>query len=180
MHDKIRKIINESRSPTERRMGVIEKLHRKNKKLNKELIATKTEHQENFNKRVKEYDAKFNKLQNEYDEVKRLHLAAKSELRRLNPVHPFLDAQVCVKASNMHIQDAMRYRLSAPTMDWDDKTDTGTVRLVFVDGDGHHELMGYAFSEKALYLHQSYILDNIVAEFGRMIAEQITTCITKR
>ncbi len=166
MHDKIRKIINESKSPTERRMGVIEKLHRKHKKLNKELVSIKAD-----------YDSRLKILNKEYDEVKKMNLAARSELRRENPVHPLLDKQLVVPIQDHRFEDALRYRITAPTMDWNDRTDTGTVRLVFLDDKGHHETLGYAFSEKALYLHQSYILDNIVAEFGRMIAEQMTTCI---
>lgn len=183
MHDTIKKIIKTSKSPTARRMGVIEKLHRKNKKLNIELIATKAEYEQKLTDVFDEH-AELNKihrgLQEKYTETKRLQLAAQSELKRINPVHPFLDAEVQISPMYHSVEDPLRYRLTAPKMDWDDKTDTGMVRLVCKRDGDIPETLGYAFSEKALYLHQSYILDKMVADFSRIISEQLVDCVRKQ
>ncbi len=166
MHDKIKKIINTSKSGTERRMGVIEKLHRKNKKLRKEMLAAKSR-----------YNSDIGKLYEELAETKRLQAATRSELNRMNPVHPFLNKDLTI--SNTFCGDALRYRISAPKFEWDDKNDTGMVRMVLIKDSGATEVFGYAFSEKAIYLHQSYILDNITQQFARCLHEHLSMYINK-
>jgi len=169
MHEKIKRIINTSKSKTERRIGVIEKLHRKNKKLNKELVASK-----------EEYNEKIKTLYSKLDEAKRMRAAYHSELERTNPVHPFLDSEVMVPRNISETSDALRYRISAPKFSWDDKNDTGMIRLTVITDGGFPQLLGYAFSEKAIYLHQSYILDNISANFNALIMEELEKCIKKQ
>lgn len=164
--DKIKKIINTSKSAIDRRMGIIEKLHRNNKKLRNEMLSAK-----------EKYGSEIKKLSEELEGVKRLQAAAKSELKRMNPVHPFLGESATLPRNIC--SDPLRCRLSAPTFNWDDATDTGMVRMMYVDAAGHSDVIGYAFSEKAIYLHQSYILDNITQEFARCLYVHLSDCINK-
>ncbi len=166
MQEKIIKIINTSPSPSERRLGVIEKLHRNNKVLREQMLSAKNR-----------YNADIKKLYEELAVTKRLQAATKSELKRMNPVHPFLHEDAILP--RQVVNDPLRCRLSAPTFDWDDARDSGMVRMMFVDSTGHSEVMGYAFSEKALYLHQSYILDNITQEFAHSLNDFLADYINK-
>jgi len=149
-------------------LSVAEQLYRRNKELNDELEQQKIDS-----------DIRIAEITEKYNEVKRLHAATRSELERKNPVHPFLDTSLI--ADPNYNQDALRWRISAPKFDWNDKTDSDLVRIHVINGEpGLAETVGVCFSNAAFLLHQSYIMDMVIKDVTERVSNELATYLENK
>jgi len=150
------------KSAINERLTITEELYRRNKELNDELEQQKVE-----------ADQKIAAITEKYEDVKRLHAATRSELKRENPVHPFLDVALITKP--YQDQDALRWRI------WNDKTDSGMVRIDVINGDtGQAETVGHCFSNNAFLLHQSYIMDMVIKDVSTAVSYELAAYLENK
>jgi len=157
------------KSAINEKLTITERLYRRNKELNVKLEQQKLE----SNIRIAEITEK-------YEEVKKMHVAVRAALKRENPLHPYLSAELIIAPGQN--QDALRWRISAaPLFNWDDSTDSGMLRINVINGDtGQPECVGTCFSNKAFLMHESYIMDMVVEDITKTVARELRSCLENK
>ena len=159
--------------PVFEKLGETEKLYRQNKELNTKLtkLVQELEEKKSFsNKQIVEIRQQQLEVARELASAQQFLNSAKEELEHYNPVHPFLDKKQAILAPAY--VDALRYRLVTPELKWNDDENVGMLRMDFMK-DGKPDTIAYAFSGKALEVHQSYIKDKLITELAKDIANKI-------
>ena len=110
---------------------------------------------------------------------------ARKELKAVNPYHPDLMSVhkmggTMAMSDTFCVEDVLRYRMTAPTMDWDDFQQRGEVRLICHKQGGGYETVGYGFSEAHIKDYNGYISANVIEDMGKAIAAELVALAAKK
>jgi len=100
------------------------------------------------------------------------------ELRDVNPYHPNLYPNDLT--FNVSKEDALRYRISSPSMSWDDNNNQGIIRMVCYNQTGKYETVAYAFSGALIKDRNEYINEELVEDLGKTIARDLLRLTTTK
>lgn len=145
-------------------------LYKENQRLNANLLY-----------RQEEARALLRSAAEDKEKVERLHNAVREELKNVNPYHPDLTlAGIHIASGTFSVEDAMRYRISIPSTNWNDARQEGVVRLTYQEQNGRRETAAYGFSGKLIKNGKSYISDEFIEDLSKSIAIQLTELATTK
>ncbi len=95
------------------------------------------------------------------------------ELKQYNPYHPALHNNIVVE--NIIITDALRYRISAPYINWDDNLHSGSVRIVCHKQPNQYETLSFGFTESFIEERVIYRSDELIDDISKTITKELMT-----
>ena len=100
------------------------------------------------------------------------------ELKQYNPYHPSLHTNVDV--TNVTIDDALRYRISAPSVNWDDTQKCGMVSINCHKQPNKQETVVFGFSEALVKDCERYISEDMIDIISKQIATDLMETATTK
>lgn len=112
------------------------------------------------------------------EQVELLRNEVLNELKQYNPYHPALCSSV--KVQNNTIEDALRYRIASPRVDWNDTQKSGAISIVCHKQPERYETIAYGFSDALIKNCDTYISEDMVDKISKDIATDLIEMATTK
>jgi len=104
---------------------------------------------------------------------------ARKELQFVNPYHPDL-MSIHMVNSTFQTEDVLQYRMTVPTLDWNDQEQTGIVKFVCHKQNNNYQTIAFGFSQAYIKNCDRYINMNLIEDISKTIATELVLLATKK